>query len=191
MGKHNSGLTLVEVVVGASIVGIMAAVAVPQYQRYQTLARQTEAKSNLSNIYTAEASFVVESSTYTSCLTGIGFNRRGQKRFYGIGFGANSGWSDPNCGPDGTVNCNYYTFSSLGTGVSACTAVENQAAYDATTKVNLSAVIVSLATMGTSSSISKSSFTAEALGNVTNDTLYDSWIIDQNKTLFNKSQTGS
>ena len=45
-----------------AIIGILAAIAIPNYQRYQARTRQSEAKVSLSNVYTAEQGFFAENA---------------------------------------------------------------------------------------------------------------------------------
>src|SRR6266581_1777366 len=66
--------TLVELMVVVAIIGILAAIAIPNYQKYQARARQSEAKVNLAALYTAEQSYYTEQGTYSHCLFNIGFS---------------------------------------------------------------------------------------------------------------------
>ena len=43
-----------------AIIGLLAAVAIPNYQRFQRRAVQTEAKTSISALYTAEIAFINE-----------------------------------------------------------------------------------------------------------------------------------
>ena len=54
IGKRISGFNLMEVMIVVVIIGILAALAYPNLDKYLKRARQTEAKTNLSAIYTAQ-----------------------------------------------------------------------------------------------------------------------------------------
>ena len=53
-GKKFHGFSLMEVMIVVVIIGILAALAYPNLEKYLKRARQTEAKTNLSAIYTAQ-----------------------------------------------------------------------------------------------------------------------------------------
>ena len=52
--KRLHGFSLMEVMIVVVIIGILAALAYPNLEKYLKRARQTEAKTNLSAIYTAQ-----------------------------------------------------------------------------------------------------------------------------------------
>lgn len=62
--SRQSGFSLVELMVVVAIIGILAALAVPKFQSFQAKARQSEAKNNLSHIYTLEMSYYGDNDTY-------------------------------------------------------------------------------------------------------------------------------
>ena len=53
IGKRISGFSLMVVMIVVVIIGILAALTYPNLDKYLKRARQTEAKTNLSEIYTA------------------------------------------------------------------------------------------------------------------------------------------
>ena len=58
------GFSLVELMVVVAIIGILASLAVPRFRIFQAKARQSEAKSNLSHVYTLEQSYYGDEDTY-------------------------------------------------------------------------------------------------------------------------------
>jgi type IV pilus assembly protein PilA len=52
--KHQKGFTLVELMVVVAIIGLLSAVAVPNFKKYQAKAKISEAKLQLSALYTAQ-----------------------------------------------------------------------------------------------------------------------------------------
>ena len=63
--KNQNGFTLIEIMICVAILGILVAVAVPQYQRFTSTARRSEGYAFLRMIYTAEAVYYAAQDTYT------------------------------------------------------------------------------------------------------------------------------
>lgn len=74
MLKREKGFTLIELMIVVAIIGIMAAIAIPNFLNYMCKTRQTEAKMGLAAIRTDEESYWVEFSRYTTNKTAIGFS---------------------------------------------------------------------------------------------------------------------
>lgn len=71
-----------------AIIGLLSAVAVPNFKKYQAKAKVSEAKLQLSAAYTAESSFFSDYNIYHHCLTYMGFDPgpESKNRYYAIGF---------------------------------------------------------------------------------------------------------
>src|SRR5690606_31386740 len=84
---------LVELMVVVAIIGLLSAVAVPNFKKYQAKAKISEARLQLSAAYTAEQAFFSDYNVYANCLRYMGFDPSPEvnARYYAIGFtvGAN------------------------------------------------------------------------------------------------------
>ena len=68
--KLAKGFTLIELMIVVAIIGILAAIAVPNFIKFQCRAKQSEAKGNLKALYVSQEGFRAENDTYTA-LTSI------------------------------------------------------------------------------------------------------------------------
>lgn len=83
--NNAKGFSLIELMIVVAIIGILAAIAVPSFQRFQAKARQSEAKTLLSGLYTAEKTYKMEWGIYFGDFRNIGFDPNGNLRFR-VGF---------------------------------------------------------------------------------------------------------
>jgi type IV pilus assembly protein PilA len=65
--KSKKGFTLIELMIVVAIIGILAAIAIPNFLRFQLKAKTSESKVNLAAIRTAEESYLAEFGSYVSC----------------------------------------------------------------------------------------------------------------------------
>lgn len=186
-----AGFSLVELMVVVAIIGILATIAVPNFQRFQAKARQSNAKVELSGVYTAEKSFFTEYSVYHGNLPGIGFLPDGFRadgtletnvtRYYASSAGdgstaAASGW--PSTLPAPTVT---YTTNQFAATTTACPgAIANAtASYTGGTAIGTVQAASAAAT-----------FQAVAAGcpRASTQSAADVWSINENKVLANVQQ---
>jgi type IV pilus assembly protein PilA len=62
--RKQEGFTLIELMIVVAIIGILAAIAIPNFLQYQMKSRQSEAKTNLQAIKTSEVAFQAERGCY-------------------------------------------------------------------------------------------------------------------------------
>lgn len=67
MKRNEKGFTLIELLVVVAIIGILAAIAIPQFAAYRVRAHNATAKSDLRNGVTAEEAYYVDKDFYVSC----------------------------------------------------------------------------------------------------------------------------
>lgn len=72
------GFSLTELMIVVAIMGILLAISVPSFRRYQLQAYQSEAKTELSALYTANTAFKLEWGTYYGNFVVIGYRPKGE-----------------------------------------------------------------------------------------------------------------
>ena len=103
---RRGGFTLIALMIVVAIIGILAAIAIPNFLRFQLKAKSSEGKTNLAAIRTAEESYFAEYGVYISSEASPATISNNQKTIFshaiaGKGFDV-LGWS-----PEGMVFFNY------------------------------------------------------------------------------------
>ena len=151
--RKNRGFTLIELMIVVAIIGILAAIAIPNFIKFQAKSKQSEAKTNLKAIFTAEKSYYGEKDSYHSMFSIVGFKpEKGNRYSYTLGTSANDIVTDSARFP--TAPSAYATLGSIKSTPPSGTA---------------QGLGVSPGAQGT--------FLAGAWGNVDNDTNSDEWAI--------------
>jgi len=80
--RAEKGFTLIELLVVIAIIGILAAIAIPQFAAYRRRAYESDVKANLKNAATAQEAYFVDNDSYLagalSSGTPTGYNMSGQ-----------------------------------------------------------------------------------------------------------------
>ena len=80
--KNQKGFTLIELMIVVAIIGILAAIAIPNFIRFQAKSKQSEVKSNLGSIGTTAESWHTEKDTYIVTAIGdLGWGPQGTTRY--------------------------------------------------------------------------------------------------------------
>jgi type IV pilus assembly protein PilA len=167
------GFTLIELMIVVAIIGILAAIAIPNFIKFQARSKQGEAKTNLKSAFTAEKSYFSEKDTYSSSIGVVGFQpERGNRFAYRMDPAA---VLEPRTA--GNIATGDYSGISVDTyrfvGVSA-----NPVSTSPSTFVWVpQGGVTCSALLETVISGPNGSFTVTAAGNADNDTANDGWVI--------------
>src|SRR5205807_6566543 len=73
MKNLRRGFTLIELMIVVAIIGILAAIAIPNFIKFQARSKQSEAKANLKASFTAMKAYYQEKDKYSDRVQEIGF----------------------------------------------------------------------------------------------------------------------
>lgn len=184
--KSQKGFSLIELMIVVAIIGILAAIAIPNFQRFQRKARQSEAKSMLGALYTTEKAFRAEWNTYFEDFRDIGFSPEGTLR-YNIGWSVAgvatpTGYSGPS-GGGAAAAVQFKTDTAAPNGYCATSGLCTISAGPPATP----ALVASTATNGCGAEVpaAAAAFTANAIGALGGTNATDVWTINESNTLCN------
>jgi type IV pilus assembly protein PilA len=71
-----------------AIIGLLSAVAIPNFRKYQAKSKMSEAKLQLSSLYTAQIAFFSDFNIFATCLNYMGYDPSPEisQRYYAVGF---------------------------------------------------------------------------------------------------------
>src|SRR5690242_3308780 len=77
MWNRNRAFTLIELMIVVAIISLLAAIAIPNFLKFQCRSKQAEAKAGLGAWFIAERTFFGEQTTYGTDLTNIHWTPEG------------------------------------------------------------------------------------------------------------------
>ncbi|HEY4243166.1 MAG TPA: prepilin-type N-terminal cleavage/methylation domain-containing protein [Kofleriaceae bacterium] len=191
--KFQRGFTLIELMIVVAIIGLLAALAIPGFQRFQARAMQSEVRVNLKSVYKAQKAYFADKQTYDDVFDVIGFEPEMNNRYayFADSVGDNSGEVRVVAGvthaPAASSLCPTAPSGDKAISVDEKKWTNNaDPAYAAPgvsgTQANTGSSVAPVAAVGvfpagTCCPGGQCEFASGAVGNIDNDITYDEWFI--------------
>jgi type IV pilus assembly protein PilA len=158
--RSKKGFTLIELMIVVAIIGILAAIAIPNFLKFQAKSKTSEARTNLAAIFTGETSYFSEANVFGD-FSGIGWGPTGTPRYHYTLNNSQTGVNNLNVGFDAAgLTAPGWTGNFNG---------QNPTNEDYTPALD--------------TTVGSSHYTAGAIGQVDNDLDSDAWAINENRNL--------
>jgi type IV pilus assembly protein PilA len=200
MNQLKRGFTLIELMIVVAIIGLLAALAIPNFIKFQARSKQSEARSNLKAVFTAEKSYYGDKQIFVDLLDIVGFSpERGNRYGYtsgGLGTedrkAANAATTPglsancPNLSGVGYIAADNYKYGNggaIGTNADPGRAIGVAMLAPGTTNPSGSIAVAAPGVFAAAGPDTKCciagicDFEASATGNIDNDLAWDGWII--------------
>jgi type IV pilus assembly protein PilA len=194
------GFTLIELMIAVAIIGILAALSVPNFIKYQARSKQSEVKSNLKALFVAQKSYYGEKAIFVDQLDLVGFSpeRANRYAYFGGGGGTedrkaslltNTTAASTNCptlagvGYIAADNYKYGAGAAIGAaadpgpGVAATMLATGTANPSGASAVTAPGIFNAKGADTTCCGDGICDFEASAAGNIDNDFAWDGWIV--------------
>ncbi len=167
---------------GLFVVGILASIAIPNFLTFNCRAKQSEAKTNLTGLFTAERAFYGEYDTYTTDLITMNWMPDGSPAYvYGFSQAGPRPTAEilskiPGLDPARRTTDDPRVLSPAG-----------QVNYQTTRMHSSNGLPLTAQSLPPDTHATKTEFLAGATGDVDNDGILDVWTIDDHRLLINVS----
>jgi type IV pilus assembly protein PilA len=184
--KLQKGFTLIELMIVVAIIGILAAIAIPNFIKFQARSKQSEAKANLKAIFTAEKAYFQEKDHFSSYTGDVGFEPERNNR-YAYYLNSGGAFEDrtlstiTNASTYTSIGVDYFKYTTNALPAAGATLPAGNACTFTT--ANSTLVAVGVDTSATPA------FVASAVGNIDADTTLDFWSVSSNSRVYSTSAT--
>lgn len=80
--RDRKGFTLIELMIVVAIIAILAAIAIPNFLKFQAKSKQSEARTILTGVYEAELAYFATENEFSNDVELIGFETASRPKYY-------------------------------------------------------------------------------------------------------------